>query len=77
VTREDMLHAEVSRRLAAAGVPNPGECATEMIRDVRRETGGMVLTLGATMAACPNEGCGCVTAALIYNHLGHELLDAS
>ncbi|MEU7814055.1 hypothetical protein [Pseudonocardia sp. NPDC049154] len=77
MTREQMLHAEVSRRLQASGAPHDYDAVTAAIRGIREDVAGFLVAFALEMVKCPNTDCGCLAAATIYNAIATEVREAA
>jgi len=75
VTREEMLHAEVARKLSNSGVDEAGDQARELVRSMRNDVAALLLAASMDMASCEGNDCLCVVAALVYQHLSQEVAD--
>lgn len=72
---EQMLEADVSRRLADAGAPHDAEATAAAIRSTRDDIAVLLHKLALGLVQCTNTGCGCLVAATVYNAVSTEIRD--
>lgn len=77
LTRNQLLQAEVARRLAAAGAPADAQAVDETIRSIREDAVALLSRFAFSLVECAEADCRCPIAATVYYSLAQELREAS
>lgn len=77
MTRTQMLHAEVARRLSSTGHRADADGVAEVIAQAREDAAGLLASLAHSLDACrePAAVCTCRTMAVVYAALAQEVRD--